>query len=303
MDTIDLAIIKMLMMNARIPLSSISDRINLSINAVKKRITKMENKGVIQGYTCELGYGVLGEETGIAKIAISGSVENTNNLADTIGKHEMIFLVSTGIGNSMIAVFYYRGSSEVIRLESWLKSLSQVKDVEIYLLISPPAKTGFTIAPVDYKIISIMKSDARMTLKQLALKTKVSTRTLKKRLDRMLSQELVQFLPKLSPGSSEELNLFVEFCTIGPKADKIEIFQAVMSFFPESWVGWIVVGKPMIIVGFFAPGLKHVNRIEEELKKTYPIVATECIIGGDAFYYDSWRDKYVEEMARKLMVS
>ncbi|MFX1256205.1 MAG: winged helix-turn-helix transcriptional regulator [Promethearchaeota archaeon] len=301
MDSKDLEIIKILMKNSRSSLSRISETTGITVNAVKKRISNMEREGVIQGFTSGLGYGILGEETGIARIGILGDIDDIKALADSLGAHELIFIVMIGIGNSLVAVFSYKTSSEVVKLESWLKSLPEVTRVEMFLLFSAPLKTDVKIAPVDYKIISVLKNDARMTLQQLAQSTKISPRTLKKRINRMVDLGLVQFSLKISPGSSETLVYFVLFCMLDPKVDKIDIFQKIMTS-PESWTGWIVVEKPMVIVCFFAPGLKHVRLIEEEIKQNYPVVSINSFSGGEAYYYEDWRDKHVEDMARKLMV-
>lgn len=51
LDNIDLNILKELTKDARIPISTISTRVNLSIPAVSERIKKLEKGGFIEGYT------------------------------------------------------------------------------------------------------------------------------------------------------------------------------------------------------------------------------------------------------------
>jgi len=90
MDSKDLEIIKILNSNGRIPFSSIAKRVSLSLNGVKKRITHLEYEGVIKGYSCELGFGVLGEETGLAKINVSSNIERNQDAIDRIGNHKLV---------------------------------------------------------------------------------------------------------------------------------------------------------------------------------------------------------------------
>ncbi len=54
MDSIDLAMLKLLQKNARISLSEISGQINLSLPSVSERLRKLEKSGVIEGYTARL---------------------------------------------------------------------------------------------------------------------------------------------------------------------------------------------------------------------------------------------------------
>lgn len=51
MDTTDRAILALLQRNARMPLSEIAQKLSLSLPAVSKRVSKLENTGVIMQYT------------------------------------------------------------------------------------------------------------------------------------------------------------------------------------------------------------------------------------------------------------
>ncbi|MFX0174434.1 MAG: hypothetical protein ACFE9L_21355, partial [Candidatus Hodarchaeota archaeon] len=100
---------------------------------------------------------------------------------------------------------------------------------------------------------------------------------------------------------SEDLINFTIFCTLKPDVNKIEFFQKIMGQFPNTWVGWIVVDKPMIIVIFFADSIKNIRKTEESLKKDPLIISTEIITGGEGFYYPDWRTTKVDELAKDYL--
>lgn len=301
MDSKDLEIIKILSSHGRMPLTTMAKKVKLSINGVKKRIIKLEEEGVIKGYSCELSFGILGEETGLARIKVSSTIESVEEFVDTIGNHKLIFTVGVGIGNKIIAVFTYKTSSEVIELENWIKSISYVDTVEIYLLMSRPTEDKPKMAPVDYRIIHELRSDGRMPLQTLSEIIHISTRTLKKRIDRLTNEGIIYFSALLSPGSSEELIIFTIFCTLKLKANKINFFQNVMKMFSENlWVGWIVVEKPIVILSCFASSIKEIRNIEEELKRSFSdIESTDTITGGEGFHFQDWRVNHIAEMAKQ----
>ena len=62
MDAIDVRILERLAQNARERASAISKEVSLSVSAVIERIRKMEESGVIQGYTVELNQKRLGND-------------------------------------------------------------------------------------------------------------------------------------------------------------------------------------------------------------------------------------------------
>lgn len=60
MDELDQRIINLLAENARISYTEIASKVGLSSPAVKMRITRMEEKGIIRGYRLALNYEALG---------------------------------------------------------------------------------------------------------------------------------------------------------------------------------------------------------------------------------------------------
>lgn len=59
MDELDVAILRLLKENAKIPASEISNQINLSVSAVGERLKKLEKSGVILQYTTILNPTIL----------------------------------------------------------------------------------------------------------------------------------------------------------------------------------------------------------------------------------------------------
>jgi Lrp/AsnC family leucine-responsive transcriptional regulator len=70
MDKVDMKILKCLKKNARLTASSISEEINLSVSAVIERIRKLENSGLIKGYTIDIDQSLLGN-TMVALMEVS----------------------------------------------------------------------------------------------------------------------------------------------------------------------------------------------------------------------------------------
>jgi Lrp/AsnC family leucine-responsive transcriptional regulator len=60
MDKVDLQIIKMLKQNARIPLKALAEGVFLSSPATAARIERLENEGIISGYTLKIDHKKLG---------------------------------------------------------------------------------------------------------------------------------------------------------------------------------------------------------------------------------------------------
>ena len=76
MDQIDWKIIEILQKNARITISHLSKKVHLTAPAVSERILKMEENGIISGYTAKLNLEQLGYHvTCFVKIAVARNQE------------------------------------------------------------------------------------------------------------------------------------------------------------------------------------------------------------------------------------
>ena len=86
LDTINLQILEELQHNARAPLTEISKKVGLSSPTVAERIQKMEDTGIIIGYTTNLNMESLGYALGVyisIKIRF-GQVQNFKEFIKTV---------------------------------------------------------------------------------------------------------------------------------------------------------------------------------------------------------------------------
>ena len=65
MDAIDVKILEVLQENARVSISELSKRINLSLSAVSERLKKLERSAVIRNYTAILDPKLLGRDLSV----------------------------------------------------------------------------------------------------------------------------------------------------------------------------------------------------------------------------------------------
>jgi Lrp/AsnC family leucine-responsive transcriptional regulator len=77
-DKFDLAILKVLQEDARASLQAISERVGLSSTPCWSRIKRMENEGVIQGYTVRVDPASIGlSETVIVQVTLESHTDET----------------------------------------------------------------------------------------------------------------------------------------------------------------------------------------------------------------------------------
>ena len=76
MDLIDIKILEVLQENARISISDLSKKVNLSLSAVSERLKKLENSKIISKYTVILEPKLMGKDL---SVIISIGLESTSD--------------------------------------------------------------------------------------------------------------------------------------------------------------------------------------------------------------------------------
>jgi DNA-binding Lrp family transcriptional regulator len=90
LDDIDLAILERLRRNAREPAAAIAKHVNLTAGAVGRRITRLEKRGVISGYTIAINHDMIGSTIeAYIELTFVGNADVHAILADAIERPEV----------------------------------------------------------------------------------------------------------------------------------------------------------------------------------------------------------------------
>jgi Lrp/AsnC family leucine-responsive transcriptional regulator len=96
-DEADLAILDLLGQNARRTFGDIGDRVGLSAPAVKRRLDRLEETGVVLGYTTRLDHVKLGRPLeAFAEIRFAGNarVDEIASIGDGIDEVEAVYIIA-----------------------------------------------------------------------------------------------------------------------------------------------------------------------------------------------------------------
>ncbi|MGY0288009.1 MAG: winged helix-turn-helix transcriptional regulator [Candidatus Methanodesulfokora washburnensis] len=128
-DEKDMEILKMLKKDARIPLTEISRIVGISDVAVKKRISKLEKRGVIRGYTALIDPSLLGYSS-ISLTGIDTMPESIFKVIDILKKKDYINTIYVTTGDHMIIVeIWAKDNQEMSDILKEIESIEGVKRV------------------------------------------------------------------------------------------------------------------------------------------------------------------------------
>ena len=126
MDEKDMRIIEMLSKNARTPYLEIARKLKISETAVRKRVKKLVENGVIEGYTIKINPEKLGYKS-IAHVGINTNPGLLLRVACRLTEMESIKCVAiTSGGHSIMVDVWAKNSQE---LEKILEEIGKINGV------------------------------------------------------------------------------------------------------------------------------------------------------------------------------
>ena len=128
-DEKDLEIIKMLETNARMPLTRIAEKVGMSDVAIRKRLKKLEDEGIIKGYRLRLDHSKLGFR---ARAIIGFNVDAVRLLevVKALSELPQVKFLAVTSGDHMVIIDYWaKDNSDLEKFINELKTKYNVRDV------------------------------------------------------------------------------------------------------------------------------------------------------------------------------
>ncbi|WP_235737261.1 Lrp/AsnC family transcriptional regulator [Nocardioides alcanivorans] len=103
LDDVDRALLDLLRVNARMPISELARAVNLSSAPVSRRIDRLERSGVIRGYVAVIDERAAGELHAFTEIRLNGDVE-TGELEGVLREMDEVQSIFTIAGDPDVLV-------------------------------------------------------------------------------------------------------------------------------------------------------------------------------------------------------
>lgn len=270
--------------NCRASYRSLARKFNLSPNTIKNRITKMIEDGVIVKFQISLTHEMTGIEVVFGLIFTDGT-ENSKEFVSRIGKSPMISYVSILSATEGGAYFILAGSkgpNQLAELGAMLREIDQVRKVELHMISGPWRGRKIEFTKSQLKVIRCLQQDARMRIEEIAKKTGMAAKTVRR------------ILRELEPGNGLYYHIRVDYIAGGvidailriewddkmTSADKM-FHWLRHEYSDELWIILPSSSEPVMFACFMLDSMLDLqpisNRIREEafVKSTTPLVAIE----------------------------
>ncbi len=300
MDKTDMALIMLLTANSRLAYSELAEKLNLSVSAVHKRIQALIESGVICKFTAKVS--ILGAQAIVAFISGTSQLSTFQNLPQRLQEHDSIYWLALGSGKYVYVGVYLKSIYELESVVSFVKKEAELSNpkvglmaVDPYLIPKSEKLADLTLCDLDYRIIYALKDNSRRDLSEVAGEVGVSTKTVRRRLSRMIENLLIELGIEWYPDKSNDIITLVDV-QLKPQADFSAGFQLMRKYAPNLLFFWGYANIPgSLTYTVWTNNMKELLTLRDGLEKAPVVASVEPNILYIGYMFNTWRDQLVEK--------
>ena len=321
MDEIDFGICMMLVQNSRIPYRELAELFNMSVNSIHKRIKSMVELGIIHNFNTKLSF--LNFANPVHTIMYGYSqIENKAGLLQELGSHECIFNVTQASDHLFYIHALLRNHNELDPLVSFVRKKAEINDIEIGLVSLAPspnvphAKDSNQIynqnnsaelrqkplSKLDFLIVNALKDNSRKPISDIADEVGASTKTVRRHLDKMIKDILIDFSIDWYPDKSAVIiSIVIIKLKSSTNVDKVNLLDEIRKKHGQIILfSWNLSNLPnQLLVCVWAHSMKELQTLEASLMAmAFDSVNITILVKG--LMFPTWRDKYLEDKLREI---
>ena len=197
LDEIDFKILKILDKNCRISNSKIANELNLSNRTVNSRISHMLQRKTIEYFSIEINTNILGFRHYIGRLKRNVDKNINSELFSTKFKEiPEIYRFWEQLDGSFTFSFYSKNPENLEQILEKIQNMGM--DVINYNETRIHLSSDIPLSKLDWEIIAYLYYNSRVPQKEISLNLNVSDKTILRRLNRLKTMKLIQFVPVIN---------------------------------------------------------------------------------------------------------
>jgi DNA-binding Lrp family transcriptional regulator len=300
LDLIDKGILSDLLENCRITYEELSRKHGISANAVKKRVQKLEESGVIHCYSIRLSLAMLDAQFLFGLLQTDGS-QDEEAFVNKIGENPSIVAAAAYSDGHYALLAEYVSTVELMELGSHLRTLDGVEDIELHTLVSKRG-TKTDLSTNHLRVLYYLRKNPRISIVDLARESGMTARRVRRLITELVEGESVIFTANLELGEAGSIPFLARVAWNERIADYEAVIEWLMSKYPDSlWEWYVSVSEPVIFCLFTAEDLNEMNAKAREIRQQDFVERVKVIVSS---YHDGFggpRSRRLDEMIQEVL--
>ncbi|UCH05551.1 MAG: AsnC family transcriptional regulator [Candidatus Thorarchaeota archaeon] len=299
MDVIDKLILYDLSANCRMSFQALANRHQMTANAIKKRVSKLEESGVIVKYVVELTPAMIDAEVLLAVVSTDGT-QDEDDFANLMGSNPLVFDVDPLTGATYLVFADYTSPRELSELGRFMRGLQGVLSVELHTLLRSWEHTGDEFTGLQLRVLDVLMEDARMPLVSIAEKAGLTTRRVRRTIQELLDSNSVRFTLKWNPEASKGIPFIAHIEFDESEIQPTDCERWLREAFPiPLWEVMISSSNPTIFAYFVAENQTHLEKVARQVRRAAFVKSVITFVNKPTRVYLGPRNHRLTEMLQQ----
>ncbi|MFW9934350.1 MAG: winged helix-turn-helix transcriptional regulator [Candidatus Thorarchaeota archaeon] len=295
MDAIDKGILNDLVENCRITYRELATKYTISSSAIKKRVKKLEETGIITGYRLQVSSGMVGVNLLYGMLTTDGSQDETE-FVNTLGGNNKIIAAASYTGGNYALIAEFRNSQDLWEVGAFLRSFDCVHAIETHQLLSQPGYS-MDFSKLHLRVLKTLRDDPRMSIVDIADQSGLTARRVRKLVDEIQEGKAIKFSAFIEHGAAGSIPFLMRLTWDERATDHTSIISWLQETFSLSlWETYISVESPIIVCLLIAETLTEVDNISRTTRRHEHIPTVTVQIAKHHRYFPGIREELLEQL-------
>lgn len=259
---------------------------------VKVRIRNMEKQGFIQYYQIYPNFRLLGVEAA-AFFFEAPNIDAKNEAIRKASLIDGVVEVYNFIGNTWCIDFTYHDSRDLEKRLSLLLELTKSSSYEkFYGRVMPP--TNITLNSLDWKIMKSLRYNAFKRLSKVAEELGVTVKTIKRRFERMTSNNAIIIVPVINPSVVAHTITYGLLFYPDEETRREAVRTIIETFEPICFMSYAPPKGPLVLLNF-ATTMAETEEALLRGKSIKGVRDVKLLVLKETREYTEWIDREIDK--------
>ena len=289
MDNLDIKILSRLLNNCRESDRQIGIELGISGGAVRARIQKMLESGIIEKFSLKVEPPVLGYS--ILYFVVSGEdVDEILEQLSLVG--EPYFVVPCVGGITVCGIVIKENVRQKIEIAS--KLMKDVKVLSIFEAENPGFSTNIT--KTDLEILSELSKDPRQKIEKIAKNTNYSTKTITRCIEKLSENEGIQFTLVYDP---KKIDGYIPHAVLAwIDGDLKKTLENMNDEFSESYLQIPFIAKNQIVLFMYSESIFEMDELTQKVRNIKNVKSADLFIPKKILFYTKWLKQTISDLKK-----
>ena len=301
LDSIDKGILLALDENCRLSYQALARRLGLTANAIRKRMNRLVETGVIEEFSVLLKPAVINSDYLIALLYTDGS-EDEEEFMELMGANLNVVQVGqvvTSVGRLYFLHCEYIGTEGLQNLTTFLRTSDSVTNTELHTILTHRGEK-FDIKKLHLRVLKFLLKDARMQIRAISAETGLTARRVNRAIQEMLDSNAFWFAVRWNLSFGDNTEFYLKISYHEQKSKKDEIDKWLREIFPDDyWFSFVSAMEPVLFAKFVTEHFRDAERISLTTKNAPFSQSVDVLLSYPVKKYPRLGQIKIKEMIRE----